>query len=476
MWKPDRSSKKPLYVQIAEDLERRISYGEFPPGSQLPAERKLAGQLGVNRSTVVQAYAELRAAGLTESAKGSGTRVSRQLTDDPVHTPNWRTYLDSGTFMPNLPTIRRIRSELRKDSPIVDFASGELSPDLFPHEAIRQLLRDTSFSAVLGYDDPQGYLPLRQALVAFLQERLGIRTTESSILITAGSQQSLYLIARCLLSPGDAIAVEDPSYCYSLPMFHSAGLRVFRLPVHPEHGFDPDALTGLHRDYRLRMVFMNPAFQNPTGTVMSPERKRRLLEVASRLGVPIVEDDPFSLTAFDGVPPQPLKSLDPFGQVLYIGSLSKIAASGFRIGWLVAPRSVVNRLADARQQMDFGLSVIPQWAASEFIRSEHLNRHLDLLQRSLFRKMHALAAALKERLSDRLSFRLPEGGLNLWCKWNEPLDSERLLEKAVRRGVVYVPGSVFGTDPGCLRLSYARPADDEIECGVGRLADAVRSL
>lgn len=473
MWKPDRNSPTPLFRQIVEDIERRIACGEYPPGSSLPSERKLAEQLGVNRSTVVQAYAELRAAGRIESMTGSGTRISRASTD--ALTPNWRKYLDSGTFMPNLPTLRRIRSELRKPSPLIDFASGELSPDLFPLQAVQRLLRERPFDAVLGYDDPQGYLPLRQALVGLLKEELGVLTTESSVLITSGSQQSLYLIAQCLLSPGDAIAIEDPSYCYSLPMFRSAGLRVFRLPVHPETGVDPDHIAALHREHRLRMIFLNPSFQNPTGLVMSADRQRQIWEMAAKLGIPIVEDDPFGLTAFDGAAPKPLKTIDSNGQVLYVGSLSKIAASGFRIGWLVAPQSVVSRLADARQQMDFGLSVIPQWTAAEFIRSGGLQTQLGHLRQSLFLKMHRLASALEEHLPDRLAFRLPEGGLNLWCQLDSRTDPDKLLEEAVRRGVIYVPGSVFGSERGYIRLSFARPAEEQLEQGVRRLAEAIRS-
>ncbi|MDF2962616.1 MAG: PLP-dependent aminotransferase family protein, partial [Paenibacillus sp.] len=252
MWKPDRSSKKPIYQQITDDMERRISYGEFPPGSSLPSERKLADQLGVNRSTVVQAYEELRASGLVESSKGSGTRVSKHKWGiTPKQTPNWKQYVEGGTFLPNLPFIRRIREELRKGDSLIDFASGELSPDLFPNQIIRELLQKQPFQEQLGYEDPQGFSPLRESLVTFLERHLHIHTTDSSILITSGSQQSLYLITQCLLSPGDAVAIEDPSYCYSLPMFQSAGLRLFRLPV-DEHGIDPGDIISLYRQHRIR--------------------------------------------------------------------------------------------------------------------------------------------------------------------------------------------------------------------------------
>ncbi len=168
MWTPDRSSSTPLYLQIADHIERRIAYGEFPPGSLLPSERRFATQLGVNRSTIVQAYEQLRAHGLIEGQTGSGTRVSLyKWVVIPKHSPNWKQYAEGGTFLPNLPFLRRIREEAHnRNTPIIDFASGELSPELCPNEDFRQLLQEHPFYEQLGYVNPQGYVPLREALVS----------------------------------------------------------------------------------------------------------------------------------------------------------------------------------------------------------------------------------------------------------------------------------------------------------------------
>ncbi|MEW9698350.1 PLP-dependent aminotransferase family protein [Paenibacillus sp. SI8] len=475
MWKPDRSSKKPIYQQIAEYTQRRISFGEFPPGSVLPSERKLADNLGVNRSTVVNAYEMLRASGIVESAKGSGTRVTTHKWGiSPKQTPNWKTYVEGGTFLPNLPFIRRIREELRKGTGIIDFASGELSDDLFPNEIVRELLQKQPFREQLGYEDPQGYSPLRETLVTFLEQHLRIHSTDSSILITAGSQQSLYLITQCLLSPGDAVAIEDPSYCYSLPMFQSAGLRLFRLPV-DEQGINPEDILTLYRQHRIRMLFLNPNFQNPTGCVMTTERRIRLLEIASELGIPIVEDDPFTLTAFDGNPPPTLKSLDKSGNVLYIGSMSKIAASGLRIGWLIAPQAVVSRLTDARQQMDFGLSSIPQWVANQFIREGHFESQIHRVRKGLVEKRNELIRGVQQIIGDYITYTPPQGGLNLWCKINREIDDFKLLDEAIKRGVLFVPGSVYGSQTSCMRISFARPRIEEMIPGLTHLYDALRA-
>ncbi|SDW07461.1 PLP-dependent aminotransferase family protein [Paenibacillus sp. CF384] len=476
MWKPDRDSKKALYHQIADHLEQRISYGEFPPGSLLPSERKLAEQLGVNRSTVIMAFAELRSMGIIDSRTGSGTSVSTtKWGATPRHTPNWSRYAEGGNFLPNLPFMRRIREALIQQPSLVDFASGELAADLAPTEEIAKIMSEFQYPSYLGYDNPQGSIPLRQALVDYLENYREIRTSESSILITSGSQQSLYLITQCLLSPGDAVAIEDPSYCYSLPMFQSAGIRLFRLPVDSQ-GAQPEEIRSLFQKHRIKMVFLNPNFQNPTGTMLSDERRRQLLDIASELGLPIVEDDPYSLTAYDGKPPSPLKASDAAGSIIYIGSFSKIAASGLRIGWMVAPHSIVKRLSDARQQMDFGLSVIPQQVAAQFLQSSLFVPHLDRLRMELRFRRDLTIETLNKELPNALLHTIPDGGLHLWYKLNSTIQDGKLLEETIRRGVVFVPGSVYGSDPGFVRFTFARPRMEDIERGISLFGEAFRKL
>lgn len=476
MWKPDRSSKTPLYRQIADHIEMRISYGEFPPGSLLPSERKLAEQLQVNRSTVILAYEELRAMGIIESRVGGGTRVSKHKWGaTPKQTPNWKRYVDGGNFLPNVPFLRRIREALQQNQELIDFASGELAPDLAPNREIKAILAEHPFTEHLGYDNPQGYTPLRTALVQYLNDYRGIQTTPSSILVTSGSQQSLYLITQCLLVPGDAVAIEDPSYCYSLPMFQSAGVRLFRLPV-DEKGMQPEDIQALYKKHKIKMIFINPNFQNPTGISLADERRTQLLDIAGRLGIPIVEDDPFGLTAYNGKPPIPVKANDQHGSVIYIGSLSKTVASGLRVGWMVAPNSVVSRLADARQQMDFGLSVVPQRIAAQFLESPQFVPHLDRLRMNLLFKRDLLIEALRKELPGQLTFTVPEGGLHLWCKIIPNVHEGKLLEECIQRGVAFVPGSVYGSDSDYVRFNYARPKAEEIGAGIARFAEALQAV
>ncbi|GKU79110.1 PLP-dependent aminotransferase family protein [Paenibacillus sp. L3-i20] len=476
MWKPDRLSKTPIYEQISEHLQLKISQGEYPPGSMLPAERKLAEQLGVNRSTIVQAYAELRSTGMIDSRTGSGTSVSlTKWGANPKQPPDWGSYADSGSFLPNVPFLRKIREMLSVQEELIDFASGELSAELSPSQEITALMQENQFSGYLGYDNPQGYKPLREALVTYLEKYRGIRTSESSILITSGSQQSMFLITKCLLSPGDAVAIEDPSYCYSLPMFQSAGLRLFRLAV-DKHGINPEDIRTLYKKHRIKMVFLNPTYHNPTGTVLDDQRRSQLLDITSELGLPIVEDDPFSLTSYDGIAPLPFKSMDRMGSTLYVGSFSKIAASGLRIGWMVAPHTIVERLTDARQQMDFGLSVIPQQVAALFLESERFEPHLERLRMNLRFRRDIMIEALQKELPGLVQFNVPDGGLHLWCKLIPEVNDNKLFESAIKQGAIFVPGSVYGSDSGFVRFTFARPKVNEIGPGIDKFAKALREI
>ncbi|MFY0544385.1 PLP-dependent aminotransferase family protein [Brevibacillus sp. H7] len=474
-WKPSDTRDKPLYKQIAEYIERRITYGEFPPGSLLPSERTLAKELQVNRSTIVAAYDLLRASGVIETRHGSGTRVSTDIWGiSRTRVPNWRQIVETGSFLPNLPLIRQIRKETMEGD-LIDLASGELSADLFPNRALRSILSSEEFDGHLGYEHPQGNVPLRETLSAHVKTWRDIDSTPSSILITSGAQQALHLIVQCLLKPGDAVAIEDPSYCYSLPLFQSAGLRTFLLPV-DKYGANPDDLAALHRKHRIKMAFLNPNFQNPTGTLLDLSRRKRFLELSAEFGIPLVEDDPYSVTSFHGEKIPTLKSLDRNGTVLYISSLTKIVASGLRIGWIIGPQTVIERLADAKQQVDFGHSIFPQWIANRFLSSADFPEHIAMLREELRKKRDLLVSALHQCLPTEVEFTVPEGGIHLWCSVKQTDNESRLLKAAIKRGVVFVPGSVMGSKKGYARFTFGRAEKDSITDAIQRFSEALRDV
>lgn len=475
-WKPDKQSDIPLYQQIANYIQKRIAYGEYPPGTILPSERALAKEFDINRGTVVTAYDVLYSHGMIERIKGSGTKVHSDvwgLTRSRI--PNWDLYIERGSFLPNLPLFQHIREEIHgKD--LINFASGELAHDLMPYDIYKDILSTNKFHQSLGYEHPQGNLDLRDALVKHLKEYKNIDCSSQSILITSGAQQALHLVIQCLLNRGDAIAYEDPSFAHSQPIFRSTGLKAYKLPV-GKNGLNPEDILHLYRKHKIRMVFLNPIFQNPTGSILSLNNRLRVLEISKELGIPVVEDDPYSLISFsDHINTSTLKSLDDSGNVLYISSFSKIAASGLRIGWIVGPNNVIQRLADAKQQIDFGHSIFPQWLATEFLHSDSFETNLHFLKQKLIEKRDALISILEEELSEHISFHVPEGGIHLWCLLRSGINEYQLLEEALRNGVAFVPGSLLGTKKGYIRLTYGRVESNLIQEGIFRLKKSILKL
>lgn len=474
-WKPDRNAKKAIYKQLAEYIEKGIADGTFPPDKPLPSERYLANTLNVNRSTVVSAYDELEAMGLIERNRGSGTTISKDIWGiTRKRIPSWNRYIEAGSFLPNLPVTQKIRKEAVEHK-LINLATGELSEDLFPKSALREITATRSFIGSLGYDHPLGSEILRTTLTKHIKTR-GIDTKPSSILITSGAQQALHLIVQCLLKPGDAVAIEDPSYNFNLPIFKSAGLQIHYLPVHKD-GINPDDLQALYKKHRIKMIFLNPDFHNPTGSSLDLKKREAILEISSKLGIPVVEDDPYSLTAFSGEKSPTLKSLDKNGNVLYISSLSKIVASGLRIGWIVGPTSVIERLSDAKQQIDFGHSSFTQWIANDFLESANFNLHIKNLVKELERRRDTIVQSLNTYLKNQVAFFIPQGGIHIWCQvLMKNYNETQLLEESIKRGVIYVPGSTMGSQKGYVRFTYAREDVESIDEGIKRFAQALHCL
>ncbi|MFJ6208464.1 PLP-dependent aminotransferase family protein [Lysinibacillus sp. NPDC092081] len=474
-WKPDRKAKKAIYKQLAEYIEKGIADGTFPPDKPLPSERYLAGALNLNRSTVVHAYDELESIGLIERNRGSGTTISKDIWGiTKKRIPSWNRYIEAGSFLPSQPVTQKIRKEAVEHK-LINLASGELSEELFPKRFLSEITSTRSFIGSLGYDHPQGNEILRNTITKHVKKGRGIETNPSSILITSGAQQALHLIVQCLLKPGDAIAIEDPSYNYNLPIFKSVGIQIHYLPVDKD-GINPEDLQSLYKKHRIKMIFLNPYFQNPTGSLLNKKKKEAILDISSKLGIPVVEDDPYSLTAFSGDKIATLKSMDRNGNVLYISSLSKIVASGLRIGWIIGPTSVIERLSDAKQQIDFGHSSYTQWIANDFLESENFHIHIKSLIKELEKRRDKIIKSLDTYLKDLVEYSIPQGGIHIWCKILKNYNEIQLLEESIKRGVMYVPGSTLGSKDGFVRFTFAKEDEDSIDEGIKRFAEALNSL
>ena len=474
-WKPDRRAKKAIYKQLAEYIENGITDGTFPPDKPLPSERYLAKELEINRSTVVAAYNELVSNGLIQRNRGSGTTINKDIWGiTKKRIPSWNRYIEAGSFLPNLPVTQRIRKEAVEQK-LINLASGELSEDLFPMKYLREITSTRSFIGSLGYDHPQGNEILRNTITKHVRQFRKIDSSPSSILITSGAQQALHLVVQCLLKSGDAVAIEDPSYNYNLPIFKSAGLKPYLLSV-GKSGINSNEILSLYKKHRIRMIFLNSAYQNPTGSVLNEHQRKEILEISSEYGIPVVEDDPYSLTSYTGEPVPTLKSMDAHGNVLYISSLSKIVASGLRIGWIIGPRPVIERLSDAKQQIDFGHASFTQWIANDFLESENFHSHMKRLIKELEKRRDQIVTSLRFYLNNQVEFDIPQGGIHIWCKLNKNVDETKLLEESIKRGVIYVPGSTLGSKKGFVRFTFAREDEITINEGIKRFSEAFYSL
>ncbi|RNB89842.1 PLP-dependent aminotransferase family protein [Brevibacillus fluminis] len=469
-WMLDPASEEPLFRQIARHFEECIFTGTYPPGSPLPTERLLAAQLQVNRSTITEAYAELRASGLIHSRQGSGTRVSEHLWGVAQRQPNWFAYTNGGTFIPTQPLVKRIREATARPG-IIAFNGGEMNPELFPHHELQETMHTLPLTRLLGYLPPEGDPALRLSLCDYMREEHGIVATPDQILITSGAQQALHLITQCLLSPGDAIALEGPSYMYSLGVFPSAGLRLFRLPVDAD-GLEPEQVIQLYRKHKIKLVITNPTYQNPTGTVLSLKRRKRLLAVCEEIRIPVIEDEAYGALRLDDAPP-PLPTLVSLnkgnGLVVHIGSFSKTVAPGLRIGWVVAPPSVISRMADAKKEIDHGTSTLSQQLLTAFLQKADWRGHVQQLKTALTRRRDLMRQALSDHVGDKATWNHPKGGYSIWCQLKKTIADQDLIEKAIAHGVLFMPGTIYGAEPGFIRLSYACPAESEIVEGIRRL-------
>ena len=446
----DANSTEPLYRQLAAWLRQGIASGRLKSGDRLPATRELAQHLGLNRATVSAAYALLDEDHLLSGHVGKGSFVRARLADSSQAEPS---QANPGPY----------------PAAAISFTTSRPAADLFPVDAFRrsclEVLDSPQVSQILQLGSPQGYTPLRHYLLE--QARLtGMAAPTDDILITSGCQQALDLLQRLLAAdrPGP-VAIEDPVYAGIRNVFPQPSLAV---PV-TETGLDLDALEGVLAARRPRALVLTPSFQNPTGTTLPLAARRRVVELARQAGCLLIENDIYSDLRYTGEPLPALKQLDPHGNVIVLKSFSKAAFPGLRVGWIIAPRPVIARLIEIRQWCDLHTDQLSQAVLLRFAESGRLEAHRRLICASGAARLAAVLRACAAHLPPGSRFTRPEGGMNLWVELPAPLDAAALLEEAVRRGVSYLPGSVFAVHtpaPHALRLSFAGLEPRDIEEGL----------
>ena len=370
---------------------------------------------------------------------------------------------------------------------IISFAGGLPAPEVFPVaeiEAAADRVLEEHGAQALQYSTTEGHLPFRELLVRHMG-RYGIHVTPANILITAGAQQALDLLGKLFINSGDRVLTEEPTYLGALQAFTSYQAQYLPVAM-DDDGLDMDKLEDALRA-GPKFLYILPNFQNPSGVTLSLERRWKLVELAAHYGVPIVEDDPYGQLRYEGDHLPPLVQIDAEhhgcnggttfrGGVIYLGTMSKVMAPGLRLGWVVAPEEVMEKLVQMKQGMDLHTSTFTQMVACETARAGFLDRHVKLVRQVYRERRDAMLAALERWAPPGVRWTRPAGGLFLWLTLPEGMSSRELFADALQEKVAYVPGSAFYPNGGgerSMRLNFSYPAPEAIEEGIRRLCNVI---
>jgi 2-aminoadipate transaminase len=476
----ERDSDISLYMQIRNQIREAILRGDITEGHHLPPERHLAARLGVNRTTVVNAYRDLAADGLVEGHVGRGTIVSWPYVEDAPNRPMaWAQQFVSQPQWPHAALVQEV-AELAAQPGVVSFAGGIPTPELYPMDELRQACRDFLLDGgvdLLANCPTEGFYPLRQWLAGWLAEQ-EIETSADHILITSGSTQGLDLVCRALIEPDDEVIVEIPTSMTAHQCLYAARSRFIGVPL----GAGSTRLETLQETlnrHRPKFIYVLPTFQNPTGLTLSSERRARLLSLAQEYGVPVIEDDPYSLLSYEELAPAPLKALDRGGHVVHLGTFSKLLFPGLRLGWIVAPEPVIARLARIKRNADLFTNTLAQGSAWHLLQRFDWSRYLEGLRVAYRERRDVMVDALRRYCPPGLHWQEPGGGFYLWVCLPEALLARNLLAEAHQTGVSFLPGDPFCVDGGgrrAIRLNFSYANQSDIEEGIKRLGQAMSNL
>ena len=377
--------------------------------------------------------------------------------------------------------------KLTEQGDIISFAGGLPAPDVFPLEQVAQAtarVLEEHGEQALQYGTTEGYKPLREMLARHTG-RYGLHLTPDNILVTSGSQQALDLLGKVFINPGDRILTESPTYLGALQAWNAYGAEYVTVPC-DENGMVVEELESAMRA-GPKFIYVLPNFQNPSGVTLSLERRHKLVELADRYGVPIVEDDPYGQLRYEGEHLPPVAVIDErnchsgdvcyTGNVIYLSTFSKILSPGLRLGWVTASPTVIAKLAQAKQGADLNTSTFTQMVAYETARNNFIDSHIQTIRRVYSQRRDVMLRAMEEHFPEGVNWTRPGGGLFLWVMLPEEIDTTELLKTAIEHKVAFVPGRSFhphGDGKNTMRLNFSYCKPELINEGIKRLGDVLR--
>jgi DNA-binding transcriptional MocR family regulator len=480
-YKPDLSDinqgSGSLTSRIAERIAADIESGLLGPGAKLPTTRELAVAASVNHLTAARVYRRLAEQGYVAAQVGRGTFVrSHPPVTGDTEDEEWQLSVlppHQGSYAEQM-----LAESLGAGRDAIPLAAGFPADELLPTAEMGRLaasiLRDAG--AGLEYLPVEGLLALREQLAEH-GARAGWAQDPDEIVVTTGARQAIDLVVRSVLGPGDAVAIESPTFAGSLTSLYGVGAQVLALPV-DQDGVDVAALERLLARHEIRMVVLQPACHNPTGADLPAARRERLAALARERGFFVLEDGVYATMAFDGRERPRLRALAP-AHVVYVDSLSKTAGGGLRVGWVAASGPIRDRLVRLKMDTDLHSAALPQHLAAAWLRDGHHARHLAQVLPRYRRRRDALLGALERHLGDEATWTAPGGGQHVWVTLRRGVDERALYGEALREGVSFLPGGAAQVERSArtsLRLSFSYVDEDLLDEGVRRLARALRAV
>ncbi len=379
--------------------------------------------------------------------------------------------------------------KLTEQPDIISFAGGLPAPDVFPVKQFQEACNcvlDNFGAQALQYSTTEGYRPLRE-MIARHNERYSVKVTADNIMVTSGSQQALDFIGRLFINRGDYIVVESPTYLGALQAWNAYGAQYISVPS-DENGMIVDELENALR-VGPKFIYILPNFQNPSGSTLSLERRKRLILLADQYGVPIVEDDPYGQLRYDGEHIPSVVYLDSqyrndtngeySGNVIYLSTFSKLLAPGLRLAWVIAPPEVIRRLVMAKQAADLHTSTFKQYVAYEVAKGGFLDEHVKVIRATYKERRDVMLEMMTELFPEGVRWTHPLGGMFLWGILPEDMDSAEVLKYAIEKKVAFVPGASFHPNGGgknTMRINFSFPDPDTIREGIGRLGITLKEI
>lgn len=467
---PGSAPIETLYRRTAREIAELIGNRTFRAGDRLPSLRRLSAERKISMATAIAAYAQLEGDGLIEVGPKSGHFVKRQREALPLRTRRLHAEPARVSVSSGISGVVAAMS----DRSVVPLGGALIAAEYLPLRALNRslagLARESSCGA--SYDGPLGPAALRRQL-AKRALRWGLALDQDQFVTTVGAMEALHLSLSATTKPGDAVAVESPSYFGLLQAIEHLGLRAVEIPAHPERGMDLDSLHKALRTTPIRACVASPNFMNPLGALMPDHDKQRLVSMLARHDVPLIEDDVYGELAHDGSRPMPAKVFDRRGMVLLCSSVSKTLAPGYRVGWVV-PGRYREKIERLKFSHTVGNASLPQLAVAEYFESGRYDRHVRKLRATFARGVERFRDAIVLGFPEGTRISTPRGGFALWVELPRGLDAELLQSEALSHKIAIAPGTLFSARRAfrnCLRISCGYPFSPRVAAAIAKLGE-----